>query len=84
MQVIIWPLNQIREGLPEDGIYVREAFLRAHPDVCEKFIRASFEGWQYAFAHREETVKYITDMASRTEFKTTEKNSRSCRMRLNV
>jgi len=48
-------------NFPEDGIYCRAALSAA---VCRAFVRASLDGWQYAFAHREEALdilmRYIT------------------------
>jgi len=50
-----------RHGLnfPEDGIYCLEKTLRQDPDLCRRFVRASLEGWQYAFSHREETLDVV-------------------------
>ena len=58
-------------NIPEDGIYVHEDFFNKNTDVCRKFLEASLQGWRYAFAHKDETVKYLTELANKTEFKTT-------------
>lgn len=50
-----------RHGLnfPEDGIYCLEKTLRQDPEPCRRFVRASIEGWRYAFANREETLDVV-------------------------
>jgi len=40
-------------NFPEDGIFTRADTWRTQPDVCRRFVAATLEGWQYAFAHRE-------------------------------
>ena len=42
---------------PEDGLYVTEQYYRQHPDIVEKFVRASKRGWEYARAHRDEALE---------------------------
>jgi NitT/TauT family transport system substrate-binding protein len=46
-------------NFPEDGIYCLEETLRRNADLCRGFVRASFEGWEYAFAHPEETLDVV-------------------------
>jgi NitT/TauT family transport system substrate-binding protein len=46
-------------NFPEDGIYCREETLRAQPRLCRQFVRASLEGWRYAFAHLEEALDIV-------------------------
>lgn len=41
---------------PEDGIYVMEKYYKKHPDVVEKFVRATKRGWEYAREHKDEAV----------------------------
>lgn len=45
--------------LPEDGIYCTEEFFAQNPEVSEMFVQASLEGWKYALANQEETLKII-------------------------
>jgi len=42
---------------PEDGIYVTEDYYEKHPDIVEKFVRASKRGWEYARTHRDEAIE---------------------------
>jgi len=46
-------------NFPEDGIYCTEQLCRDRPEVCRSFAQASLEGWQYAFAHPEETLDVV-------------------------
>lgn len=50
---------------PEDGLYVTEAFLKKHPDMVDKFVRASQRGWDYTRQHPDEaldiSMKFIRD-----------------------
>ena len=50
-----------RHGLnfPEDGIYCLEDTVRQNIDLCRGFVRASLEGWEYAFANPEETLDVV-------------------------
>ncbi len=46
-------------NFPEDGIYCLEKTFRQDADLCRRFVRASLEGWLYAFANREETLDVV-------------------------
>lgn len=46
-------------NFPEDGIYCLESTYRRDPDWCCRFVRASLEGWRYAFEHQEETLDVV-------------------------
>jgi len=46
-------------NFPEDGIYARAASFRADPELACNFVRASVEGWLYAFSHPEEAVDIV-------------------------
>lgn len=39
-----------------DTLFTTEEMLRDHPDMVEKFVRATSEGWQYAVDHPQEAV----------------------------
>lgn len=43
----------------EDGIYCLEETYRSDPDMCCQFVRASLEGWRYAFDHEEEALDIV-------------------------
>lgn len=46
-------------NFPEDGIYCAEETLRKDPELCEAFVRASIQGWLYAFAHQDEALEIV-------------------------
>ena len=51
-------------NFPEDGIYVTESTLKKDPDLVCAFVRASIEGWDYAFKYPDKAIdimrKYMT------------------------
>lgn len=51
-------------NFPEDGIYALEDTVRRDPELADAFVQASLEGWNYAFAHPEETVDIVLEYAS--------------------
>ena len=46
-------------NFPEDGIYCTEETLRKDPELCEALVRASIQGWLYAFAHQDEALEIV-------------------------
>jgi len=46
-------------NFPEDGIYTLERVYKKDPSLCCAFVRASLEGWRYAFAHSGEAVDIL-------------------------
>jgi len=46
-------------NFPEDGLYIMEDVLKKDPAAACAFVRASMEGWKYAFDHPEEAVNIV-------------------------
>ncbi|HEX3037303.1 MAG TPA: ABC transporter substrate-binding protein, partial [Thermodesulfobacteriota bacterium] len=46
-------------NFPEDGIYTLEDTYQRDPNLCCAFVKASIEGWLYAFAHPDEALDII-------------------------
>ncbi len=46
-------------NFPEDGIYTLEETLRRDPELAHAFVKASLEGWLYAFSHPEEALDIV-------------------------
>jgi NitT/TauT family transport system substrate-binding protein len=44
---------------PEDGIYTLEKTVINDPATCRAFVKASLEGWRYAFENTDETVDIV-------------------------
>ena len=54
-------------NFPEDGIYTLEETLRRDPELACAFVKASLEGWLYAFSHPEEAVGIVLDYAAQAK-----------------
>lgn len=52
-------LANIGFNIPEDGIYCLETTFKKDPRACCRFVRASLEGWRYAFDHPEEALDIV-------------------------
>lgn len=52
-------------NFPEDGIYILEETYKKNPALYCRFVKATMEGWEYTFRHREEALdvvmRHITD-----------------------
>ncbi len=46
-------------NFPEDGIYTLEETFKKDPSLSCAFVKASLEGWRYAFSHPEETLDIV-------------------------
>lgn len=44
---------------PEDGLYTLEKTVAADPALVDAVVRASMDGWRYAFAHPEEALDIV-------------------------
>lgn len=47
-----------------DVLFTTEDMVTNHPDLTERFRRASFKGWAYAMEHKAEMVDYILSIPS--------------------
>lgn len=47
-------------GFPEDGIYCLEDTFEHNPKMAMSMLKATMDGWQYAFDHEEETLDIVT------------------------
>ena len=50
-------------NFPEDGIYCLEKTFKATPELSCNFVKASIEGWKYAFEHPEEALDIVMQYA---------------------
>jgi len=46
-------------NFPEDGIYTLEESFQRDPSLSCAFVKASIEGWVYAFSHQEEALDIV-------------------------
>jgi NitT/TauT family transport system substrate-binding protein len=52
---------------PEDGIYCLDSTLKNEPESAAALVEASVQGWEYAFAHPEETVDTLLEIMKQTK-----------------
>jgi len=52
-------LNDHDLNFPEDGIFCTEEFYENNKHVCQNFVKATLEGWNYAFDHEDETIDLV-------------------------
>jgi NitT/TauT family transport system substrate-binding protein len=48
-------------NFPEDGLYALNKTFRKDPELSRAFVRASLEGWVYAFSHPQESLDIISN-----------------------
>lgn len=48
-------------NLPEDGLYVTDAFYNENPETVKKIVQASIKGWKWANEHPEETLDIVME-----------------------
>jgi ABC-type nitrate/sulfonate/bicarbonate transport system substrate-binding protein len=65
---LIYP-EQYGASICNDVLVATPAFLSAHPDATRAFIRATREGWEYAFAHPEEAIDYTLKYVTQESYK---------------
>ncbi|MBP5210842.1 MAG: ABC transporter substrate-binding protein [Bacteroidales bacterium] len=51
--------SEIGYNYPEDGLYTTADFYNQNQELVRKFAEASKRGWEYAAAHKEETLKIV-------------------------
>lgn len=61
---VIYP-EQYGAALYNDVLIVTDEFLDEHPDTVRSFVKATVDGWNYAYDHQEEavaiTLRYVTE-----------------------
>ena len=55
-ELTVFALKDHGANYPEDGLYALQQTVERDPELVAAFVRASREGWEYAFAHPEETL----------------------------
>jgi NitT/TauT family transport system substrate-binding protein len=58
-ELVTFFLKDYGMNMPEDGVYCKEEFFEKNPGLCKDFMEATFEGWDYAFEHRQEALDLI-------------------------
>lgn len=55
----IFNLRDEGVGFPGQNIFTTRSFYKTNPLICEKFVKASIKGWQYAINHPKEAVDIV-------------------------
>jgi len=55
----IFSFRNLDVGFPGHNIFTSKKFYKENPDICEKFVKASIMGWEYAVEHPEEAVGFV-------------------------
>ncbi|MDD4922143.1 MAG: ABC transporter substrate-binding protein [Bacteroidales bacterium] len=55
----VFYLRDYGMDFPEDGIYCLESTYGKDPKMCDAFVKASIEGWNYAFLHPQESLNVL-------------------------
>ncbi len=58
-ELVIFDLAEHDYNLVDDGLYTTRSFYEQHPKQCRDFTAATFEGWNYALSHPEETLSVV-------------------------
>jgi len=58
-ELTVFALKDHGANFPEDGLYTLQKTVQSDPQLVEAFVRASLEGWDYAFAHPDETLDVL-------------------------
>lgn len=57
--LVFFRLREMGMDFPEDAIYTTAETAENEPEVCRAFVRATFEGWEYARDNPEETLAVV-------------------------
>jgi NitT/TauT family transport system substrate-binding protein len=63
-------------NFPEDGIYVLEDYYKRNEQACKDFVTATLAGWQYAFAHEEESLQLVMKYLTKAKYAANEMHQR--------
>ena len=50
-----------------EAVFTNKDYLAAHPDAVRRFIAATAKGWDYAFAHSDETVATVVKLGDQLD-----------------
>lgn len=68
-EIVVFPFAQHNVNLVGDGLYTTNAYLQAHGDLVRGVRRAVERGWEYAFAHEDETVEAVMRYGDAWQFR---------------
>ncbi len=60
--LLLFPFSELGLNVPEDGLYTREDYYLANPDLCRDVADALMEGWLYAINNEEEALDIVLEV----------------------
>lgn len=57
--LVIFDLGRLGINFPEDGLYCLQSTWIHRPDLCRRFVKATMDGWRWAFDHENEALDSI-------------------------
>jgi len=67
-ELSVFSLRHLGLDFPEDAIFVLQEKFEENPKIWKDFVDATLEGWQYAFAHPEETLDVVMENLRQAHF----------------
>jgi len=58
-ELTVFSLADFGLDLPEDGLYTLDGTWEKDPELCRAVVRATLDGWRYAFTHPEEALDIV-------------------------
>ncbi len=58
-ELSVFDFYDLELDFPEDAIITMQPYFQQNTMVCRKFVNATFEGWAYAFEHKNETLNVV-------------------------
>lgn len=58
-ELTVFQLHDLGIRFPEDGVYALGPTVARDPAMADAFVRASLEGWRYAFANPDEAIDIV-------------------------
>jgi len=61
-EMVTFRFSDMGQNLPEDGIYCLASTYREDPELARSLVKATVQGWEYAFAHPDEALDIVLDV----------------------
>jgi len=58
-ELFVADLSELGFEIPDEGFYVSREFYKSYPRECGAFVRATMDGWLYAFSNPDETIDVV-------------------------
>ena len=64
-ELVTFFFHEHGQNFPEDGIYTLQDTFNRDPQLCKAFVKASLEGWRYAFTHPDLALDIVMENLKR-------------------